>query len=51
MIGRKTLLLISLLFTFSNAKKCVEWTPNYIDPDGPSMVFSETANPNDGIGK
>ena len=51
MVGCQTLLLISILFTHSNGKKCVEWNPKYIDPDGPSMVYSETSDPNDGIGK
>ena len=35
---------------WAETKKCVKWTPKFVDFDGPSMVYSESPSPNDGIG-
>ena len=44
------LLLISIFIHDVFSVKCVQWTPKYVDPDGPSMVYSETISTTDGIG-
>ena len=45
------ILLFILFFQGSNSeKKCTKWTPKYVDYDGPSMVYTESVKPTDGIG-
>lgn len=47
-----------LIFTFclldlclsTASKKCIQWTTKFVDHDGPSMVYTETKGPEDGIG-
>lgn len=43
--------LLVCIFIGIECKKCVKWTDRFVDPDGPSMVYSETVSPEDGIGK
>ena len=45
------LLLISIFIHDVLSAKCVQWTHKYVDPDGPSMVYSEMISSTDGIGK
>lgn len=45
-------ILVILLFIHSSKteKKCIKWTPKYVDHDGPSMIYTESVKPTDGIG-
>ena len=52
MVYHTQIRLLWILFhiNFISCKKCIQWTEKFIDPDGPSMIYSETKNPEDGIG-
>ena len=45
-------ILVILLFIHSSKteKQCTKWTPKYVDHDGPSIVYTESVKPTDGIG-
>ena len=45
-------ILFILAFThcIKSEKQCTKWTPKFVDHDGPSMVYSESVKPTDGIG-
>lgn len=45
-----TILLILDFCSSSESKKCIQWTSKFVDHDGPSMVYTETTSPEDGIG-
>ena len=46
------LILILSIFSIHDvlSAKCIQWTHKYVDPDGPSMIYSETISSTDGIG-
>ena len=44
------LIYSSSIWANQSVKKCTKWTERFIDLDGPSMVYSESPSPNDGIG-
>jgi len=46
------IILVILLFIHRSKteKKCIKWTPKYVDHDGPSMIYTESVKPTDGIG-
>ena len=43
-------LILFLSLVELEAKKCVNWTPKFVDFDGPSMIYTEALNKEDGIG-
>ena len=46
----KILLNIIFLHTTISEKTCTKWTPKFVDHDGPSLVYTESVKPTDGIG-
>ena len=46
----KILLNIIFLHTTISEKTCIKWTPKFVDHDGPSLVYTESVKPTDGIG-
>ena len=44
------IIAVLILVGFLEAKKCVEWSPKLLAHDDPSMVYSETASEEAGIG-
>ena len=46
----KILLNILFLHTTISEKTCTKWTSKFVDHDGPSLVYTESVKPTDGIG-
>ncbi len=43
-------LLLAQIYLIQATKKCVQWTPKFVEPDGPSMIYAENLAPG-GVGR
>merc|ERR1711971_578017 len=46
----KILFIIVFLHSTKSEKQCTKWTTKFVDHDGPSLVYTESVKPTDGIG-